>query len=101
MPASRAPSAKRSKSPPIFSSGAPTVMIPSACFPVRLAFTGPAVATSTGGACSGIVHSRVVCIWKWVPSKRTSLPAIEASKRRLMRSTASNIIALRLAASGQ
>jgi hypothetical protein len=31
--------------PSIFSSGAPTVMIPSADWPVRFAVTGPAVAT--------------------------------------------------------
>jgi hypothetical protein len=30
---------------PIFSSAAPTVMIPSANLPVRLALSGPAVAT--------------------------------------------------------
>ena len=59
LPASRAPAANFSNSPPIFSSGAPTVIRPSACLPARLAVTGPPVATRMGGACSGIVHSRV------------------------------------------
>ena len=45
LPASRAPSANLSQSIPIFSSAAPTVIIPSANLPVRLALTGPAVAT--------------------------------------------------------
>ena len=49
LPASRAPSANFSNSPPIFSSGAPTVMRPSAYLPVFLAVTGPAVATRIGG----------------------------------------------------
>ncbi len=59
LPASRAPSSNRSKSPAIFSSGAPTVISPSACRPARLAVTGPAVATRISGAASGMVHSRV------------------------------------------
>ena len=41
LPASRAPSAKRSNRPPIFSSGAPTVMMPSANLPVFFALIGP------------------------------------------------------------
>ncbi len=45
LPASAAPSRNLSHSMPIFSSAAPTVMIPSAYLPVRFAFTGPAVAT--------------------------------------------------------
>ncbi len=45
LPADRAPSANFSNSPVIFSTGAPTVMIPSACVPVRRAVIGPAVAT--------------------------------------------------------
>ena len=45
LPASRAPSSNFSQSMPIFSSAAPTVIIPSANLPVRLALTGPAVAT--------------------------------------------------------
>ena len=53
LPASRAPSANLANRPPIFSSGAPTVMMPSANLPVRLALTGPAVATRTGGATLG------------------------------------------------
>ena len=48
LPASRAPSRNLSHSMSIFSSAAPTVMIPSAYLPVRLAFTGPAVATRIG-----------------------------------------------------
>ena len=48
LPASRAPSSNLSQSMPIFSSAAPTVIIPSASLPVRLALTGPAVATYTG-----------------------------------------------------
>ena len=64
LPASRAPSSNLANSPPIFSSGAPTVMMPSANLPVFLALIGPAVATSTGGATSGIVHRRADSIWK-------------------------------------
>ena len=45
LPASLAPSSNLSQSIPIFSSAAPTVMIPSANLPVFLALTGPAVAT--------------------------------------------------------
>ena len=45
LPASRAPSSNLSQSIPIFSSAAPTVIIPSANLPVFLALTGPAVAT--------------------------------------------------------
>ena len=45
LPTSRAPSANFSRIMPIFSSAAPTVMIPSANLPVFLALTGPAVAT--------------------------------------------------------
>ena len=45
LPASRAPSSNFSHSIPIFSSAAPTVIIPSANLPVFLALTGPAVAT--------------------------------------------------------
>ena len=45
LPASRAPSSNFSQSIPIFSSAAPTVIIPSANLPVRFALSGPAVAT--------------------------------------------------------
>ena len=45
LPASRAPSSNLPQIMPIFSSAAPTVMIPSANLPVFLALTGPAVAT--------------------------------------------------------
>ena len=45
LPASRAPSSYLPQSIPIFSSAAPTVMIPSANLPAFLALTGPAVAT--------------------------------------------------------
>jgi len=44
LPASRAPASKRWKRPSIFSSGAPTVMRPSAWTPARRAVTGPPVA---------------------------------------------------------
>jgi len=64
LPAPRAPSANFANSPSIFSSGAPTVIMPSACLPVRLALTGPAVATRIGGGWSGMVHSRAVSCWK-------------------------------------
>ena len=101
LPASRAPSANLSNSPPIFSSGAPTVMMPSANLPVFLALIGPAVATRIGGACSGIVQSRVVSMVKNRPSCLTSLPAREASKSFLISSTASNIRSERSPASGQ
>ena len=101
LPASRAPSANLSNSPSIFSSGAPTVMMPSACLPVRLALIGPAVATSTGGGVSGIVQSRVVSSVKNRPWCLTSLPATEASNSFLMTSMASNIRSDRSAASGQ
>ena len=101
LPASRAPSANLSNSPPIFSSGAPTVMMPSACLPVRLALIGPAVATSTGGGVSGMVQSRVVSRVKNRPWCLTSLPATEASNSFLMTSMASNIRSDRSPASGQ
>jgi hypothetical protein len=45
LPASRAPFSKRPISIPIFSSAAPTVMIPSQVRPVRSLWIGPAVAT--------------------------------------------------------
>ena len=45
LPASAQPSSHFSQSILIFSSAAPTVIIPSANFPVFLALTGPAVAT--------------------------------------------------------
>ncbi len=45
LPASRAPSSNLPQSIPIFSSAAPTVIIPSANRPVFFALTGPAVAT--------------------------------------------------------
>ena len=45
LPASFAPSSYLSQSIAIFSSAAPTVMIPSANLPVFLALIGPAVAT--------------------------------------------------------
>ena len=57
-----------------FPSGAPTVMIPSAAWPVCLAVIGPAVATKIGGGGSGRVHSRTVSILKNRPSCLTSLP---------------------------
>ena len=68
LPASRAPSSNASKRASIFSAGAPTVMMPSASAPVLLAVSGPAVATYTGGGLSGIVHSRMVSIWKYLPA---------------------------------
>ena len=55
LPASVAPSRNLSHSMAIFSSAAPTVMIPSAYLPVRFAFSGPAVATKIGTGCSGTV----------------------------------------------
>jgi hypothetical protein len=45
LPVSAAPSANLSHSMWIFSSAAPTVIIPSAWRPVRFALIGPAVAT--------------------------------------------------------
>ena len=45
LPASRAPSSNLSQSITIFSSAAPTVIMPSAYLPVRFALNGPAVAT--------------------------------------------------------
>ncbi len=45
LPASRAPSSNLPQSIPIFSSAAPTVIIPSANRPVFFALSGPAVAT--------------------------------------------------------
>jgi len=59
FPASRAPASNRSNSPAIFSTGAPTVMRPSALRPARLAVIGPAVATRISGGTSGMVHRRV------------------------------------------
>ena len=44
LPASLAPFSKRPSSVRIFSSGAPTVMMPSAMRPVRSPLTGPEVA---------------------------------------------------------
>jgi hypothetical protein len=55
LPASVAPSRNLPHSMAIFSSAAPTVMIPSAYLPVRFAFSGPAVATRMGTGCSGMV----------------------------------------------
>ena len=45
LPASRAPRSLFSYTPLSFASAAPTVIIPSASRPVRLALSGPAVAT--------------------------------------------------------
>ncbi len=45
LPASRAPSSNLPHSIPIFSSAAPTVIMPSASLPVFFALSGPAVAT--------------------------------------------------------
>ncbi len=45
LPASRAPTSKFSQSSLSFASAAPTVIMPSARRPVRLALSGPAVAT--------------------------------------------------------
>ena len=101
LPASRAPSANFPSSISIFSGGAPTVMMPSACRPVFFALTGPAVATRIGGGASGMVHSRVVSIRKNSPANFVSFPATDASKSCVMRSTASNIRRERSPASGQ
>ena len=59
LPASRAPSANLANSPPIFSSGAPTVMRPSANRPVFFAVIGPGGRHEDRRRASGIVHSRV------------------------------------------
>ncbi len=74
FPASRAPFSKRDIKFLIFSSAAPTVMMPSQSRPVRSLMIGPAVATYTGGGVSGIVYNRALSSRICSPVNFTTLP---------------------------
>ena len=73
LPASRAPFSKRPISILIFSSAAPTVMMPSQVRPVRSAFTGPE-SPRRWAAALGCVYSRALSRLKCWPRYLTTLP---------------------------